>query len=296
MASMMMAPADAALLDAIRALRWPARKRAPAGLVGEHLSRVLGGTAEFTEYRVYRQGDDPGRIDWKLVARSDRVFIRLSRERTILPTTLVVDASASLAYPESTLEKWQYARLVAIGLASAAHRGGDPVGLIVGTAGGPKRLPLRTRQGVVHDIARVLRLVVPAGNSPLAPVLVTHLARGRVAIVSDFLGDDAADLLAASARLCAAGREVHAIHIVHPAELDPPRRTALAMDPEHTELRRPLTEEGRRHYAGAFGAWRAALASAWRGAGATYTEVVTRERVAHAVRRIVTPAVSASAR
>ena len=56
-------------------------------------------SAEFVEYRGYRQGDDTKRIDWKLLARTDRAYIRLSQERTLLPTALMVDASASLAFP-----------------------------------------------------------------------------------------------------------------------------------------------------------------------------------------------------
>src|SRR5262245_25794755 len=99
---MSLSAADGALLDAVRALRWPARRRVSAGLAGEHISRALGRAAEFTEYRLYRQGDDPDCIDWKLLARSDRVFIRLSPELAVLPTTLIVDASASLGFPAKT--------------------------------------------------------------------------------------------------------------------------------------------------------------------------------------------------
>jgi uncharacterized protein (DUF58 family) len=250
---------------------------------------VLGTSAEFTEYRAYRQGDDPGRIDWKLLARSNRAFIRLSNDRTVLPTTLVVDASASLAYPSATLEKWHHARLVTLGLAAAAHRGGDPVGLLVGTAAGPRQLPHRTRRGVVHDVARTLADVVPAGSPPLAPLLGTIRTRGRVAIISDFLGDADA-LLKVAAPVAASGREIYAVHVIHAAELNPSRQALLVTDPEQHDLRRPLSEETRHDYLEAFGAWRAELARSWRAAGAVYTEVVTSEPVAHAVRRIVVPA------
>src|SRR3982751_4217636 len=108
---------------------------------------MLGGSAEFTEYRAYRQGDEVRRIDWKLLARSNRAYIRLSNDRTVLTTMLLVDASGSLAYPSASLEKWHYTRHLAIGLAAAAHRGGDPVGLIAVTSDGLRRLPPRTRRG-----------------------------------------------------------------------------------------------------------------------------------------------------
>ena len=65
---------------------------------------MRGISAEFTEYRPYRQGDDLGRIDWKLFARSDRAYIRLSNDRAIFPTMIVLDASASMDFPVGRTE------------------------------------------------------------------------------------------------------------------------------------------------------------------------------------------------
>lgn len=278
--------ADTALLEAVRTLNWPAREQAPAGLAGEHSARVLGGSAEFTEYRVYRQGDDPRRIDWKLLARSDRVFIRLSQDRTVLPTTLVVDASASLTYPSDTLEKWHYARMLATGIAAVARRTGDPVSIAVAADTGLRRLPPRTRQGTVHDIALLLRSIVPSGSASLAPLLARLRPQGRIVIITDFLGDADA-LLREAAQLRGAGREVHALHVVHADELNPQPRAALLFDPENPAVRRPLTVGTRDAYLDSFGTWCSELAKLWRDAGAVFFQVSTAEPVAHAVRRIV---------
>src|SRR5665213_1522551 len=84
-----------ALLDAVRGLRWRARRASRIAVPGIHPSRVRGTSAEFTEYRPYRQGDDLRRIDWKLFARSDRAYVRISEERAVTPTYIVVDASTS---------------------------------------------------------------------------------------------------------------------------------------------------------------------------------------------------------
>jgi uncharacterized protein (DUF58 family) len=279
---------DSRLLDAVRSVRWPTRRKAPGGLAGTHLSRVLGTSAEFTEYRAYRPGDDTHRIDWKLLARSDRAYIRLSNDRTVVPTMLLVDASGSLAYPAATLEKWHYARHLAMGLAAAARRASDPVGLLVATATGPRQLPPRTRQSVVHEIARVLADVTPAGAPDLAPLLAMLRSTARVAIISDFLGD-ADQLLQMASQLGAAGREVHAVHVIHATELDPPQKTTLLTDPEHADFKRPLTPETRRRYLKRFDEWRDQLARDWRMAGAYYTQVVTSEGAARAVRRIASP-------
>jgi uncharacterized protein (DUF58 family) len=260
-------------------------------MAGNHLSRVLGVSAEFTEYRAYRPGDDTQRIDWKLLARSNRAYIRLSNDRTVLSTMLVIDASASFAYPSATLEKWHFARQVAIGLAAASHRGSDPVGLIVATTAGPRRLPPRTRRGVVHDIARVLNGITPEGSPELAPILPMLRSSGRVAIISDFLGDAEA-MLKIAGQLSAAGREVHAIHVLHTNELNPPRRTTLLTDPEDIEFKRPMTEDSRRRYLHTFSGWREELAREWRMGGAYYTPVATGEPVSRAVRRIAMPGVA----
>src|ERR1700712_5382822 len=110
------------MLDALRGVRWPTRRPVASGLPGAHKSKQRGTSGEFTEYRLYRQGDDPRRLDWKLLARSNRAFVRLTDERALVPTWLVVDASGSLAFPERSTEhgttKWDVLRAVAIGLAA----------------------------------------------------------------------------------------------------------------------------------------------------------------------------------
>ena len=203
---------------------------------------MLGVSAEFTEYRAYRQGDEVRRIDWKLLARSNRAYIRLSNDRTVLSTMLLIDASGSLAYPADSLEKWHFARNIAIGLAAATHRSNDPVGIMVATAEGNRRLPPRTRRSVVYEIAQTLAMITPGGNPELAPILPTLRSAGRVAIISDFLGDADA-LLKNASQLTAAGREVHAIHILHENEIEPPRKISLLTDPENVDFKRPLTEK-----------------------------------------------------
>ena len=70
----------APVLDAVRGIGWPALHRVSSAVPGPHISRVRGTTAEFVEHRPYRQGDEPKKIDWKLVARTDRVYIRLSQD------------------------------------------------------------------------------------------------------------------------------------------------------------------------------------------------------------------------
>jgi uncharacterized protein (DUF58 family) len=277
---------DAALLDAVRTLRWPARHPVRGGAPGVHAARSRGTSVELSEYRAYRQGDDPRRLDWKLLARSDRAFVRLSPDHAVLPTTIVVDGSASMHFPVATSGKWVQARRLALGLAAVAHAQGDPVGLAVTGAGAPRLVPPRTRRGVVAELGRVLADVRPAGAAPLAPI-VAALRPGRVVLVSDLLGDADAMRTEAS-RLVVAGAEVHVVHVVARDELEPPAGAALAVDPEDDTVRRPLVGDARAAYVATFAEWRDAEARRWREVGAVLTIVTDDEAADRAVRRVVT--------
>jgi uncharacterized protein (DUF58 family) len=282
-----------ALLDGVRGVRWAPRRRVPGGPTGTHKSKRRGLGAEFTEYRAYRQGDDPRQLDWKLLARTDRAYVRLAEEQAILPTMLVVDASASLAYPVPGWAKWVQACHVAVGLAAVAHASGDPVGVVADAAGALPAVAPRTRRGIVAEIAAALAGVTPHGASPVTAAMVAAramLARGgRLVVISDFLVDTPADgaaLIAAAGELIAAGGECVAVHIAARDELDPPWTRALVEDPERPALRRPLVGATRAAYLERFAAWRDEVSREWRAAGATYTLVATDEIPARAVRRI----------
>ncbi len=281
-----------ALLDAIRGVRWPALRPVAGALPGAHHSRLRGAAPELSEYRVYRQGDDPKRIDWKLLARSDRAYIRLAEDRSTVSTMLVVDATASMAYPERSLGKWRAACGVAVGLAAVAHTSRDPVGLVIVSGDGMRQMPPRTRRGIVGELARALDDVVPHGTLPLTPAMRGMRSRLRVAIVSDFLGD-ADDVRRRAGEVAAAGGEVHAVHIVADEELDPPARSILAVDPEDPSLTRPLVAESRAAYLERFAAWRTELAAAWRAEGLSYTVARVSEPPSRVVRRVAGAALGA---
>ncbi len=271
-----------ALLDAVRGVRWPARRAVAGGAPGSHRARTRGVAPEFAEYRPYRQGDDPRRLDWKLLGRSDKAFIRLAPDHAILGTTFIVDASASMAYEG----KWETTKRLVIALAAVAHASADPVGLLVAAAQGVRRLAPRARAGVVADVARVLDEIAPSENAPLAPLVAQSAS--RCVVLTDCLGD-ADELRAALARHWAKGGEAHLLHIVARRELEPTPAAMMAIDPEDTALERPLVATSHAGYVERFAAWRAEIASAARRAGIAYQEIVDDQPVEATVRRIVAP-------
>jgi len=273
------------LLDALRGVTWPARRAARGSTSGTHRSRLRGVSPEFTEYRPYRQGDDPRRLDWRLLARTDRAYLRITSDRATLSTLVLVDASASMAYPEKTLGKWNHARRLAIGLTSIAHASGDPVAVAVVTEHGAVRTAPRTRRGVVAECARVLDDATPRGHVELGDAMQNaHTAR-RLVVISDFLGDVVA-LLKPARALLGEGGEVVAIHVVAREELAPAAEAILATDPEQADVRRALTPDTASAYTRAFTDWREWLAREWRAAGAQYEMTVTDEPADRVVRRI----------
>jgi uncharacterized protein (DUF58 family) len=281
------------MLDALRGVRWPARRPVAAALPGAHRSRQRGSSGEFTEYRLYRQGDDPRRLDWKLLARSNRAFIRLTDDRALVPTWLIADASASLAFPQKVpagrATKWDLLRAIAIGLAAVAHSGADPVGLVVASGNGARLVP-RTRRGTVREISRALEETRCFGATAIAPLLAPISPNSRIVILSDLLGDFE-ETARTSAQLIAAGAQVDCVHVVAVEELDLPEGSWLAVDPDAANMApRALHRGARAEYRAAFDAFRVEAARRWRAIGAGYLEARTDVAPARLVRHIVSGA------
>jgi uncharacterized protein (DUF58 family) len=281
-----------ALFDAVRGLRWPARRAVGAAPPGAHRSSQRGTAGEFTEYRLYRQGDDTRAIDWKLLGRSDRAFIKLSDDRALLTTWVVVDGSASMAFPDESLgtrRKFRMACEVAIGLAAVVHASSDPVGVIVTHAAGVSRVPPRTRRGTVPEIARVLESVSCGGGDTLTSSIASLSPNSRIVCLTDCLGDQEA-LLRTAAALTAAGAQFECVHVVAAEELTLPAGAHLVRDPESADARDGgvvLPARERTAYAQAFEAFRDSTRQRWRAIGAGYTEVHTSHEPARAVRAVV---------
>ena len=118
------------------------------GLVsGLHRSPFHGYSAEFSQYRHYRQGDDLKYVDWKLLARTDRLYTKQFRETTNMAAQLVVDTSASMDFP-SGVSKFRYAVICAAALAHLITSQGDAVGLLA--SADSRELFLAPRTGRQH--------------------------------------------------------------------------------------------------------------------------------------------------
>ena len=185
-----------AVVAAIDDLELAARVVVEGLRVGGHRSPFHGYGAEFQQHRPYRAGDDLKYLDWKVFARSDRLYTRTFRETTNVSVMLVLDTSASMAFPETGLSKFRYASIVAAALAYLASEQGNAVGLMTMTDSRLEYLPARS--GRVHLRTLLARIdnLKPSGAWQPATVLQRAAEllqrRGLLLVLSDFYDDEAA--------------------------------------------------------------------------------------------------------
>ncbi len=98
-------------------------------ITGLHKSPYHGFSVEFAEHRLYNEGQSTRHIDWKVFARTDRLYTKQYEEETNLRCLLVLDASPSMFYPQDTLAKFKFSVYSASAIAYLLHKQRDAVGL-----------------------------------------------------------------------------------------------------------------------------------------------------------------------
>ncbi len=117
------------IINSVSGLALIARVIVDGFLAGAHGSRRVGPGLEFSQYRSYQTGDDMRLLDWKMLARSGRYYIKEADIDTHVAVKFIVDASASMLHTEGQLSKMDYVRVLVASLAYLAHQQGDLVGL-----------------------------------------------------------------------------------------------------------------------------------------------------------------------
>lgn len=100
-------------------------------LIGLHRSPYHGFSVEFAEHRLYNKGESTKHIDWKLFARSDKLFVKQFEEETNLRAHIVIDTSSSMLFPyqQKQESKLSYSVLCASALVHLLRKQRDAVGL-----------------------------------------------------------------------------------------------------------------------------------------------------------------------
>lgn len=185
----------ASVVAAIDDLEFAARLVVEGFRAGGHRSPFHGYSAEFQQHRPYRAGDDLKYLDWKILARTDRLYSRQFRETTSMSVMIALDSSASMAYPEDGISKFRYASILAASLAYLISNQGDAVGLM--SMQGDALAYVPARGGRVHLRSLLARLdSLQSGGSWDGPRVIARSAdllkrRGVVIVLSDFYDDEA---------------------------------------------------------------------------------------------------------
>jgi uncharacterized protein (DUF58 family) len=229
-------------------------------------------------------------VDWKLYARTDRLYVREFEERSNLHAYVVVDASASMGYAGADgVSKLRYAAYVAAALGFLMTRAGDAVGLASFGTEPRLLLPPRSRRGHLHELLLDLERLRPEGAGSAAPVLERIGAAmprwGRIVLISDLLEeDDGGALLRAAGLLRARGDEVIVVRVLTPAETgERAPGPGLFFDPEHPSVELAAAPEADAGYAARVGAYYGALADGLRERGVEYLPLVTSQPVEEAL-------------
>src|SRR5256885_10959124 len=93
-------PINRQIIEPFKNLELLAKKVVEGFITGLHKSPFHGFSVEFAEHRLYNTGESTRHIDWKLFARSDKVFTKRYEEETNLRCQVVIDNSSSMHYPE----------------------------------------------------------------------------------------------------------------------------------------------------------------------------------------------------
>jgi len=253
------------------------------GLVsGLHRSPFHGYSAEFSQYRHYRPGDDLKYVDWKLVARTDRVYTKQFRETTNMAAAIVIDTSASMAFPASGLSKMRYAVITAAALAHLVSMQGDAIGVMAARGDAPFALAPRTGRQHLRAVLAALSSL-EAGGVWRAEETILFAAerlkgRGLLLVFSDFYDEERTtwDALRRAARRTTPGHEVALFQIMTRDELELPYRQDLELTDLETGQRLAISGAlARREYKDAIAAFLERTRTRAAAEGFQYSLIVT---------------------
>jgi uncharacterized protein (DUF58 family) len=192
---------------------------------GIHKSPYHGFNVEFDQYREYAPGDDLRFLDWRVLARSDRVFIKQFEAETNLSCYLLVDISKSMDFTTAKQSRLDYATCLAASLALLLLRQGDQVGLVTFDTAVRHFIPPRGNARHFGALVDSLESIKTGADTDISAVLheIAERIRRRslVIVISDFL-DDVDRALRGLQHFRHRRHEVIVLHLLDDAELEFP--------------------------------------------------------------------------
>jgi len=281
---------DPALVERLNHLQLSARRVVEGTTSGLHQSPLRGASIEFRQHRSYVPGDEPRRLDWRLLARTDRHFVKEYDQETNLRCLLMLDASGSMAYGGKRgggLSKFDYAGRLVAALAYLMLASTESVGLAL--FDGKLRTWIAPHAGTGH-LARLIETLERATpqeiSAPDKAILEAAERLGRrslVILVSDCFASVKA-ITQGLARLAHDRHEVLVLRVLDADETSFPVRTwgrFKGLEGERPQMIDPAMV--RRDYLANFRRHGEELSAACSRTGAQLREFVTDVPLAEAV-------------
>src|SRR5262245_29609529 len=211
------------ILARISSLELIARSVVEGFIAGLHRSPYLGFSTDFAEHRPYMPGDDLRHLDWKLLARTDRLYIKKYQGDTNAQIHLLIDSSASMGYASGEVTKLQYAQYLASSLAYLGVRQHDSVGMVAFNDEVIEHVPPGSRSGHLRTILGVVERLTPGRGTTIADLLHRTAdlltRRGIIVLVSD-LYDEPQRIIDGLEHLRFRGNDVIVFQVMDRQELD----------------------------------------------------------------------------
>ena len=186
---------------------------------GLHRTLNLGSSTDFAEHRAYCPGDDVRRVDWRVYARTDRLYLKTFEAETNADLVFALDASGSMDYAGRGVNKLDYARFAVASLVHLGARQRDRIGFAAFDDALREIIPPsgRHRDRIMHALERLRPGAGSQTRRCLARLAEGMMRRGIVVVVSDFyLAPEEA--VAALDEVRARGHDVLALHVLDPVE------------------------------------------------------------------------------
>ena len=214
---------DPKVLNKIRRLDLQARLVVEGFISGMHRSPFRGFSVEFAEHREYTPGDDIKHIDWKVLGRTDRLYIKQYEEETNLRATFLVDMSESMRYGRGDgMSKFHYAACLAASLGHLLLGQQDAIGLATFDDELRSYLPPSANPNQIKSFVHALDQCGPRSKTTLEPIchnLAEKIARrGLICLISDLLVEQDA-LMRGLRHFRHRSHEVIVLHVLHQDEL-----------------------------------------------------------------------------
>ncbi len=212
-------------LSRVGHLELVARQVVDGFLTGRHRSPYQGSSVEYLDHRPYTSGDEIRMLDWKMLARSDKCYIKLFEDETNLRAYILLDCSRSMTFKSDGVDKLTWGSYLAAALTHLLLRQNDAVGLVLFDSKVRHYVPPRAHPTQFRRILDVLEQAEPGAETDVGPVLhevAQRISRrGLVIVISDLI-DDEASAAAGLQHFRHNRHEVLVFHTLDDAELNFP--------------------------------------------------------------------------